>query len=95
MVVNEEKAKYQIFTLAKNPIDIRISYNRKDLEKTDEAKYLGVIFDNRLTWNKQIEEVTKKATKRSILLKRLAGKKWGSSRSTLNTTYNLTYIHKT
>jgi hypothetical protein len=56
------------------------------LERTNNAKYLGVNFDSKLTWQHHVEEINQKATKRSTLLKRLAGKKkCGSSRTTLTT----------
>ncbi|KAI5720833.1 hypothetical protein M8J77_012264 [Diaphorina citri] len=89
MVVNEDKTKYQVFSLARRTPEIQIKYNNKNLERTEEAKYLGVTFDSKLSWNKHVEITSEKATKRLKLLKRLAGTKWGSGRSTLNTTYSM------
>ncbi|KAI5754580.1 hypothetical protein M8J77_009716 [Diaphorina citri] len=94
MSVNEDKTKFQVFSLARTPIEIEIRYNGKNLERTDEAKYLGVTFDSKLTFNKHVEKTSEKATKKLRLLKRLSGTKWGSSRSTLNTTYNM-YVKPT
>lgn len=95
MVVSEEKTKYQVFTPARSPLNVQIKYNNKPLEKPNSSKYLGVHFiDSKLTWNDHIEKSTTKAIKKFKLLKRLAGTKWGSSRTTLNTTYN-TYIKPT
>lgn len=64
MVVSEEKTKYQVFFLARNPLDIQIEYNYKILEKTETSKYLGVTFDTKLSWNEHVNKIIEKATKR-------------------------------
>lgn len=89
MVVSEEKTKFQILSLTKKPVEIELRYNGKKLEKTKEANFIGVTFDNKLTWNMHIAKMSEKSSKRLRLLQRLAGTKGGSSRSTLNTTYNM------
>ncbi|KAI5725988.1 hypothetical protein M8J77_022473 [Diaphorina citri] len=94
MLVNEEKTKYVVFNLAHNTTKINIKYNHRQLEQCDQIKYLGITFDRKLNWNKQVETSSEKATNRMKILKRLAGTKWGSSRRTLNTTYNM-YIKPT
>jgi ribonuclease HI len=40
-------------------------------------KYLGVILDDRLTWNQHLEEAYAKATKALMVCNRLVGKNWG------------------
>lgn len=40
-------------------------------------KYLGVILDDKLTWNPQIEEACAKVTKALLICNRLVGKNWG------------------
>ena len=89
MTVNTEKSNYELFFLQKKHIDINLWFGNIQLQRTISAKYLGVYFDDKLTGNNQVDHVTKKATKRFNLLKRLVGTKWGSSRKTLNTTYNM------
>lgn len=89
MTVNTTKSNYQIFSLRKNPLKIKLNFEGQQLSETKEAKYLGVIFDTKLTWTKQIENVIQRAERRLSLLKRLAGMKWGCSRTTLNMTYNV------
>jgi hypothetical protein len=42
--------------------------------------------DRKLTWRNHVEKTDEK-TKKLNVPKRLAGSKWGSSRSLLNTTY--------
>ena len=53
--------------------------------------YLGVQLDTKLSMNKHISNVKKKATKRLNLLKRLASTTWGSDKDTLRSLY-LGYI---
>ena len=89
MNVNTTKTNFQLFSLRKTPVEIILHYGDTILQRTENAKYLGVYFDKKLTWKDHIEYLTKKATNRFKLLKRLAGTKWGSSRKTLNTTYNI------
>ncbi|KAI5752692.1 hypothetical protein M8J77_019486 [Diaphorina citri] len=94
MIINEDKTKYQVFSLARKMEPIKIKYNNKYLKEADESKYLGITFDRKINWNKHVENTTHKARNRFKLLKRLAGTKWGCSRKTLNTTYN-SYIKPT
>jgi hypothetical protein len=46
-----------------------------------------VYLDGKLTWKNHVERTVKKTKKKLYVLKRLAGSKWGSSRSVLNATY--------
>ena len=62
MTINTEKTTYQILSLAKTPINITLKYNDIELLGTNEAKYLQVIVGNKLSWRKQVEYITKKAT---------------------------------
>ncbi|GIY63917.1 hypothetical protein CEXT_621381 [Caerostris extrusa] len=59
------------------------------LEKAifENTKYLGVIFDHKLTWKLYIDDTQQKIERRMSLLKRLAGVRWGSATSTFLTTY--------
>jgi len=48
---------------------ISISINGVDIKKVHECKHLGVIIDDKLTWNQQIENVRKKCLKGMFMLK--------------------------
>ena len=52
-----------------------------------EAKYLGVIFDNRLTWTPHINYIAGKARRRLNILRAVAGTTWGASKRTLLSIY--------
>ncbi|GFQ72748.1 putative RNA-directed DNA polymerase from transposon BS [Trichonephila clavata] len=56
-------------------------------ERTQEATYLGIVLDLRLSWNKQASRVQAVGKTRNGLLKRLSGVKWGTTQDLLCTTY--------
>ncbi|GFQ73052.1 uncharacterized protein LOC103524116 [Trichonephila clavata] len=55
--------------------------------RTDCATYLGISLDSRQTWTTHIAKVAENATSELSLLKRIAGVKWGSSKSVLTSTF--------
>jgi hypothetical protein len=59
--------------------------------KHREAEYLGMYLEGKLTWKNHVERTVKKTKKKLNVLKKLAGSKWGSSRSVLNVTYKAIY----
>ncbi|GFS18319.1 RNA-directed DNA polymerase from mobile element jockey [Elysia marginata] len=87
MTVNAAKTTYSIFSLSTNIPNLRLRINNSLLEKENYPKYLGVTFDPRLTWCKQIETVQKNAVRRTLLLKKLAGTSWGADMKLLKKTY--------
>jgi hypothetical protein len=64
-----------------------LKINNKPVVQTQEAVYLGMYLDRKLTWKNHVEITVEKTKKKLNVLKRLAGSKWGSSRSVLNATY--------
>jgi hypothetical protein len=87
MTVNTEKTLYQIFTLNHKKPTSSLKINNKPVVQTQEAKYLGMYLDGKLTWENHVERTVKKTKKKLNVMKRLAGSKWGSSRSVLSATY--------
>ena len=47
------------------------------IQYSTEVKYLGVVLDQKLTWNPHLEHVRNKATKAFWICRRLLGKNWG------------------
>ncbi|GFS08373.1 RNA-directed DNA polymerase from mobile element jockey, partial [Elysia marginata] len=87
MTVNAAKNTYSIFSLSTKIPNLRLRINNSLLEKENYPKYLGVTFDPRLTWCKQIETVQKNAVRRTLLLKKLTRTSWGADMKLLKKTY--------
>ena len=91
MMLNAEKTVFELFTLSTKPHPIQLTYDRTELARTYDAKYLGVYFDYKLSWAQQIQTAADKAQKRNNLLKRLTATKWGATQEVLATAYK-TYV---
>ena len=65
----------------------RLFLNGELLKYKKKIKFLGVTFDDNLTFKEHIEEVRTKCHKRLNLLKALCGKNWGASPETILYTY--------
>eukprot|EP01059_Diplonema_ambulator_P016259 TRINITY_DN2763_c1_g2_i13.p1 TRINITY_DN2763_c1_g2~~TRINITY_DN2763_c1_g2_i13.p1 ORF type:complete len:1041 (+),score=327.97 TRINITY_DN2763_c1_g2_i13:202-3324(+) len=61
------------------------------LEPSRHVKYLGVTFDDQLTFEEHVGLVVASARRRMGLLKKLAGKTWGAKRCLMRRTY-LTFV---
>ena len=87
MTVNAAKTTYSIFSLSTKIPNLRLKINNTLLRRENHPKYLGVTFDPRLTWCKQIENVQKNGIRRTSLLKKLAGTSWGADMKVFKKTY--------
>lgn len=58
------------------------------VKATDHVKLLGVLLDQRLTFEKHLEQVKKRTTKRLQAIKALGGHNWGLSLKELRLIYN-------
>ena len=63
MTINSKKTTYTIFSLSTKQQSIKLTLDKKVLEKNDNPTYLGVTFDPRLTWRNQIDNAQKKESK--------------------------------
>jgi hypothetical protein len=72
--LNAEKTKYMVITYRKNiQIDtVRVRIDDVELERVTEIKYLGVIIDDKLKFDSNVEYIIKKAAKKVILIGRLS-----------------------
>ena len=80
------KSCYIIFT-HKNTRDLNLKLLNQNLPRSYQVKYLGIIFDHRLTWKPHILNIKEKCFKRLNVLKCVSHKKWGSDRKTLKMLY--------
>ena len=58
---------------------LTISVGGKVIDKTSEVKYLGLIIDNKLKWDKHINEKVASCRRLLFCLKGFIGKTWGPS----------------
>ena len=57
------------------------------LAQVEEATYLGVTFDRRLTWKAHLAQAETKARKKLAILRKLAGTSWGDHEKIFRTEY--------
>ena len=73
--LNESKTELMIFRSSQNqlelPCEIQIRFNKFRLKPTKEVKYLGVFFDEFLTWKKQIDTLCLKLSRSNGALSKL------------------------
>ena len=73
VTINESKTAPTLFSLSNKPEQFRLKVNGHDIPASSTIKYLGVTFDQRLTWSKHILDISPRATLRMRILKKLAG----------------------
>ena len=71
LTINESKTKYMIVTNRNVETTCQISIAGKTLGRVNHYEYLGMIMDNKLNMDKQIESMYKKATKKLGILSRI------------------------
>ena len=71
--LNYNKTHYMMITKQVLPLafDMNISINNHIISKDDNLKYLGVVLDNKLTWNSHIAQVKKQISQACGALTRL------------------------
>lgn len=80
------KTEFQSLSLAHETIQLVLRYKNDTLTQTDGFTYLGVTFDNKLSW-KQVEKIGSQTSKQLRILKRLPACIWGCARPTVSTAY--------
>jgi hypothetical protein len=69
MRLNEKKTKNMIFNFTKKyQFTTKLNVNNVNIEIPQETKLLGTVITEKLTWDRNTEEITKKAYKRMQLL---------------------------
>ena len=77
------------FTRKRNIPNIRLHLNNNAINFVRFTRFLGMYFDQRMTWTHHINHLREQCNKSLSLLKKLSHTKWGSDRSTL------LYLHQT
>ncbi|XP_072403106.1 uncharacterized protein [Diabrotica undecimpunctata] len=78
-----EKSIGVVFSSSSLPQPPNLRMYEKQLEFRDHHKFLGLIFDSKLTWKNHISELILSCNKRLNVLRSLCNKNWGSDQSTL------------
>jgi ribonuclease HI len=81
--INTEKTVAVLFTHRIDRIETNLTINGKIVKVEKTAKFLGVIFDSKLTWNAHIEFIEQKCKKRLNLMRMISGQAWGASKKSL------------
>ena len=74
LTLNVKKSNLTLFDTRKNPKNnstVKICIGNNELEQKDSAKYLGVYFDKKLSWDKQIDYTNNKLNRGIGTLKKL------------------------
>jgi hypothetical protein len=66
--INEEKTRAIYFSHQRRPPDSLLTLNGRNIPFVNSVKYLGVIFDKRMTWKLHIETIEAKAFRTFIRL---------------------------
>ena len=72
LILNTGKTNYMIFgTRQARSIDLKLHYRSKEITKVQNVKFLGVYFDDRLSWNFHVNILCTKLAKNIGILSRL------------------------
>lgn len=88
--LNAKKTAIMVFTKRKKLHGWKpIMYNGEEVEVKTEFKYLGVTLDNKLLWDKHVENICLNAKKAMMVCRRMAGRSWGCSPKILHWMYTM------
>ena len=87
LVINAKKTTYTQLSLSTRKQKVNLKIRGQSLPAEDNPRYLGVTFDQRLTWKPQIDKAQCNAKLRLTLMKKLAGTSWGADATTLKRLY--------
>ena len=79
--VQFEKSKYVLVHFTRNhnwATNAAITIEKVTIEPSNEAKYLGVIFDKELRFKEHLQYIVKKGTKAAMALSSIAKNSWGA-----------------
>uniref|UniRef100_A0A8C2KZI6 Uncharacterized protein n=1 Tax=Cyprinus carpio TaxID=7962 RepID=A0A8C2KZI6_CYPCA len=81
--ISVSKSKYVVFGLKRKLLDKTLSIYNSPIEKVKSFKFLGVWFEERMTWKEHINNTVKKCERVINTLRCLVGMDWGASRECL------------
>lgn len=81
------KTNFVVFTRRKVHFDSVLTYNGSPLHRSRKIKYLGLIFDCRLTWKAHITDLVARCQQPLSVMRKVAGHDWGGDRASLRLLY--------
>lgn len=82
-----DKTKTVFFTRKRIGKEIKLKLYNQELERVKQFKFLGVWFDDRITWAIHIQKVVDKCKKVLNIMRCLVGREWGADRTALKAIY--------
>lgn len=76
-----------LFSKKNNLPKVTLRIDQEHIKMENNVKFLGVIFDSKLSWKPHIEYIINKCKKRINLLRAISGYGWGACKKTLLTIY--------
>ena len=72
MLLNSDKSKYMLFNFCNSTgFSTRLKINNSVIQQVREARLLGVIIQDDLSWNSNTSQLVKRATSRMLILRKL------------------------
>jgi hypothetical protein len=92
---NEQKSQVILMTRRKRKEnkEVRIYLNNKPPKQVRSMKYLGIIFDHKLTFKEHINHIVKKCIKLIFSLSKSAKLNWGLQHAALKSIYTGAILH--
>ena len=87
LVINAKKTTYTLFSLSTRKQKVNLKIHGQSLPAEENPRYLGITFDQRLTWKPQVDKAECNSKLRLTLMKKLAGTSWGADATTLKRLY--------
>ena len=81
--ISTSKTVAVLFSNAVITTPVNLQLCGKRIEVVRVARFLGLMFDQRLTWSSHIDLIEQKCTKRLNFMRAIAGTTWGACRKTL------------
>ena len=89
LFISPAKSSATLFTTASNECNITlpIVINGEQVPTVKKPKFLGITFDNLLSFKQHTEDLKSKVQSRNNILKALTGSDWGKDKETITNTY--------
>ena len=81
------KTTYTIFTRRKIHFEPSLSYRGTTLGRSRTVRYLGVVFDQRLTWKFHIKDIVRRCQMPFMVMEKVSKHDWGGDRASLRMLY--------